>query len=140
MPTFSFVGTENQEHMKKIRHGMIVNMVLKTTPGLVRSTSSLNLIKALDAGTAWRHYLVSAPACSHIRYVAAVDGEMHTVYNAQGVTMGDVYDAVKQHMPVLDRTRTLGPMKADTSPRQLPQRATGWEVVWLLQGILDSTF
>lgn len=84
--------------------------------------------------------MVSVPPCTHIRYVGAIDEIVYTVSNSKGATVGDMVDAVKLHMPALDRTRMLGPMKGGKDPAQLPKSITGWEVTVLLLQILDEMY
>ncbi|CZT16477.1 uncharacterized protein RCC_02320 [Ramularia collo-cygni] len=121
----------------KYKQGIIATMIFQTTAGLVRPGHYTTLFRDSAAST-WRQHSISQPPCTHIRYQGAIDGETHTVSNPNGVTFGDVFDAVKKCMPVLDRERKMGPMKGREPYMELPKEVTGWDVQVLLKEVLDE--
>lgn len=75
-------------------------------------------------------------------YKSVLGEELCLIDNAKGITCGDVFHAVKQKLPSLDRARCSGPRKRRCGllTRQLPVEVTGWETTVLLEEILKGTY
>lgn len=99
----SLLWTETSNLTSGHKHSMIVSIVFEATTGLFPSISRVELAMALDESSSWRHHSVSVPPCTQISYVGAFSRGVQTVSNKKGVTMGNVFDAVKQSMPVPGR-------------------------------------